>query len=115
MKPRTLYLILCVAGALLPCVRGIRLLSQYGMFSQPLWEQLFSTWASGLSSVDVIVSSVVLWVFIYLEGRRSRMQRLWFPVAASLMLGIAFALPLFLYLREARIQGSMWSGGRCEV
>jgi hypothetical protein len=43
----------------------------------------------------------VLWVFVYIDGRRRRVRHPWAPVAASLAVGVSLALPLFLYLREA--------------
>jgi hypothetical protein len=36
--------------------------------------------------LDVIVSSVVLWTFVLVEGRRADMKRLWAPLAAKLFL-----------------------------
>ncbi len=48
----------------------------------------------------MIVSSLVLWAFVLVEGRRLSMTRLWAPVAANLLVGVSLGLPLFLYLRE---------------
>jgi len=115
MRPKTWYLMLCVAGTLVPCSRFIPFLSQYGLESRLLFEHLFSTSGRGLVGTEAIVSLAALWVLIGIEGRRSQMTRLWVPVAASLLVGVSLGLPLFLYLREARIQGSMFSGGRCEA
>ncbi|MFZ0748481.1 MAG: DUF2834 domain-containing protein, partial [Pyrinomonadaceae bacterium] len=52
--------------------------------------------------MDVIVTTVCLWIFIYFEGRRVRMKNLWAPVIASLTVGVSLGLPLFLFLRESR-------------
>jgi hypothetical protein len=109
MKPKTWYLILCVAGILASCSRFIPLLRQHGLESSLFFEQL------SLFGTEAIVSLAALWVLIGIEGSRSGMKHLWVPVAASLLVGISLGLPLFLYMREARIQASMWSGGRCEV
>jgi hypothetical protein len=48
----------------------------------------------------VIITSVVLWVFVFVEGRQSGIKHLWVPVAANLAVGVSLGLPLFLYLRE---------------
>jgi hypothetical protein len=50
--------------------------------------------------MDVIVSSLVLWALVAIEGRRARVPHLWAPIAASLAVGVSLGLPLFLYLRE---------------
>ena len=59
---------------------------------------------SGFFGLDVIVSAVVLWVFVGSEGRRLGVRGLWAPVAASLLVGVSLGLPLFLYLRERRLE-----------
>jgi len=56
------------------------------------------------ASLDVIVSAVVLWTFVFVEGPRRGVKRLWMPIAASLIVGVSLALPLFLYLRETRAE-----------
>ena len=56
------------------------------------------------ASLDVIVSAVVLWTFVFVEGSRRGVKRLWMPIAASLIVGVSLALPLFLYLRETRAE-----------
>ena len=53
--------------------------------------------------MDVIVSSLVLWTLVFSEGRRLGMKNLWAPVAANLAVGVSLGLPLFLYMREARL------------
>lgn len=65
-------------------------------------EQLFANRVSAFFAMDVIVSSVVLWFFVWIEGRREGVKRLWAPIAASLAVGVSLGLPLFLYLRERR-------------
>lgn len=54
--------------------------------------------------MDVIVSSVVLWVLVAIEGRRAAMRHLWAPVAANLVVGVSLGLPLFLYMREKQLE-----------
>jgi hypothetical protein len=42
-------------------------------------------------------------VFSFQEARRLQMSRWWGYVAATLLVGPSFALPLFLYFRETRL------------
>lgn len=37
------------------------------------------------------------------EGRRAGVRHLWAPIAANLAVGVSLGLPLFLYMREARL------------
>jgi len=104
MNLKTLYLGLCVAGTLLPCWQFLPFLRDHGLNMTPFVEQLFASPVSGFFGMDVIVSSIVLWVFVLTEGRRAGVKHLWAPVAANLAVGVSLGLPLFLYLREKRLE-----------
>jgi hypothetical protein len=106
MKPKSLYLVLCVAGTVLPYSQFVPFLREHGLDVGLFFEQLFSTWIGGFFGLDVIVSSVVLWVLVFTEGRRVGMRHLWAPIVANLAVGVSLGLPLFLYMREARLEGS---------
>ena len=97
---KQLYLGLCVAGTVLPCWQFLPFLRDHGLDLPLFFQQLFATPVSGFFGMDVIVSSVVLWVFVLGEGRRAGVRYLWAPIAANLVVGVSLGLPLFLYLRE---------------
>lgn len=78
-------------------------------------DQLFSNRAGGFFGLDVIISSVVLWVLVVIEGRRAGMKRLWVPIAASLAVGVSLGLPLFLYMREQWLERSGGASARSGV
>ena len=103
MKPKTLYLVLCIAGTVLPYSQFIPFLREHGLDIRLIFEQLFSNRIGGFFGLDVIVSSVVLWVFVLTEGRRIGVKHLWSPIAANLIVGVSLGLPLFLYLREKEL------------
>jgi hypothetical protein len=50
--------------------------------------------------MDVIVSSIVLIWFIEGEGKRLRVRALWLPTVGTLIVGVSFGLPFFLFLRQ---------------
>ena len=102
MAPKHLYLGLCVIGTVLPYTQFVPFLREHGLDLRLFFEQLFATHIGGFFGWDVIVSSVVLWVMVGVEGRRTGIRYRWVPLAASLIVGVSLALPLFLYLREAR-------------
>lgn len=101
MKPKILYLLLCVAGTTLPYWFFIQFLRAHGLNLPLLIEQLFASSISSFFGVDVIVSTICLWLFVYFEGRKARVRNLWAPIVASLLIGVSLGLPLFLYLRES--------------
>jgi len=100
MKPKYMYLGLCVAGSILPLAAFLPFLRAHGFDIREFFDQLFGTSVSSFFGWDVIVSSLVLWTFVLLEGRRLGMARLWAPIAANLVVGVSLGLPLFLYMRE---------------
>lgn len=102
MRPKSLYLGLCVIGTVLPYSQFIPFLQQHSLDLRLFIEQLFANRISSFFALDVIVSSVVLWVMVIVEGRRGGMTRLWAPILANVVVGVSLGLPLFLYMREAR-------------
>ena len=106
MKPKTLYLALCFVGAVLPYSLFVPFLLEHGLDLRLIVEQLFSNRISGSFALDVIVSSIVFWVFVFVEGTRARVANLWAPIAANVVVGLSLGLPLFLYLRERRLESA---------
>ena len=100
MRLGTLYLALAVIGTILPYSAFLPFLQERGLDVGLFVEQLFANRISAFFGWDVIVSSVVLWLFVFTEGRRLRLKHLWMPVAGSLAVGVSLGLPLFLYMRE---------------
>lgn len=98
-----LYLLCAVLGTVLPLSQFLPFLAQNGLDLQLFFRQLFQNNISAFFGLDVIVSSVVLWLFVFSEGRRRGMKNLWMYVACNLMVGVSLALPLFLFSRERKL------------
>lgn len=105
---RQLYLAGAVVGIVLPYAYFLPFLLEHGLDVGLLFSQLFASHISAFFGVDVIVSTLVLWVFVFAEGRRLGMRHLWVYVLCNLTVGVSLALPLFLYVRE----GTMGNNGR---
>lgn len=97
---KILYLLAAVLGAVLPLSQFIPFLKSHGPDLRLFFTLLFGNSVSGFFAMDVIVSSVVLWIFVFSEGRRLGMRRLWLYVVCNLAVGVSLALPLFLLFRE---------------
>ena len=100
MRPKHVYLGLCALGTILPLAAFLPFLRIHGLDPRAFVGQLFATPVSSFFGWDVIVSSLVLWAFVFTDGRRLGIPRLWAPIVANLMVGVSLGLPLFLYLRE---------------
>lgn len=103
MNLRLFFLLLCLLGFALPFSQFIPWLLTNG-FDMPLFvEELFSTRIGAFFGLDVIVSAFVSVVFIISEGKRLKIPHLWLPIAATFCVGVSLGLPLFLYLRQVKI------------
>lgn len=100
-----LYLLLALLGAVLPYSQLVPFLREHGFDLRLLVEQLFANRISAFFGLDVLISSVVLWVFVFVEGRRRKMRHLWVYILSNLAVGVSLALPLFLYGRERTSRG----------
>jgi Terpene cyclase DEP1 len=98
MNCKWVYLVLCALGAGLPYSQFIPWVMENGLHMKCFVQQLFANRVGGFFGLDVLVSAVVLFRFVSLEGNRLQMGRLWLPVTATLAVGVSLGLPLFLYL-----------------
>ena len=94
------YLSLAIAGTILPYYFLVSFLIGYGLNIDRIWNQLFLSELGAFFVMDVLISSIVLWVFVLAEGRRLGMRNLWIYIVANLFVGVSLAFPLFLYSRE---------------
>ena len=103
MTRKYVYLALFIIGTIIPYLAFVPWVFDHGFDISLMVEQLFINRISAFFGLDVIVSTVVLWFFVNWEGRRAGVPQ-WPAIAASLVVGVSSALPLFLFLREGRIQ-----------
>jgi hypothetical protein len=104
MKPKTMYLALCFFGAVLPYWQFVPWVAAHGLNLRLLLQELFANRISAFFGMDVMVSAVVLLVFMRLESRRTEVGKRWLPVLATLTVGVSLGLPLFLYMREQKLE-----------
>ncbi len=100
MKARHFYLIFCLLGIFLPYSQFVPWLLEDGLDLPLFFRELFDNRISTFFAIDVILSAIVLVLFIHSEGKRVRMQLLWLPTIGTLIVGVSFGLPLFLFLRQ---------------
>jgi hypothetical protein len=110
MKLKTIYLVLCVLGVVVPYWQFIPWVAQNGLNMSLFFQQLFVNRISAFFAMDVMVSSVVLLIFARAENSRLGVRGRWLPLIAVLTVGVSLGLPLFLYVRELKLeqgQGAM--------
>src|SRR5260370_34869707 len=92
MQRKTVYLLLCVAGAVLPYWQFVPWVLENGLDISLLLNQLFANRASAFFATDVIVSAGGVFVFVGFE--RSRLgNKWWLPLVAWLNVGVFRGCP----------------------
>jgi len=104
MSRKNLYLVLAILGLLVPYWFFFKFLNTNGFNFSLLVQQLFANDISTFFAMDLIIATVVFWIFMANEATRLRMKNWWLYLLASLVVGLSFAMPIFLYFRERRMQ-----------
>jgi hypothetical protein len=103
---RVFYLIATIIGALLPLSQFVPWVAAHGLALPFMLQLAFGNAIAAFAWLDVLISAAVLLVFIWTEGRRLSLKGLWLPTLGLCLVGVSFALPLFLWMREGRFLAS---------
>jgi hypothetical protein len=107
---KNIYAILAVVGTIGPYIFFARFLSANGLNLSLFVDQLFANDIATFFVVDLLIATVVFWVFATVESRRLPIRYWWISIPATLFVGLSFGLPLFLYLREVSLERQAHSG-----
>jgi hypothetical protein len=94
-----------VIGAVAPYAIFIPYLARHGLNLGEIFAQAVAGPIPLLLTIDILLSSVVFWGFMWAESRRLGMKGWWLLIIPNLLVGLCCALPLFLLWREVRLQG----------
>lgn len=101
---QVIYLLLSIFGFVLPYSQFVPFTIEHGLDIKLFVEQLFANKISVFFGMDVIVSSLTFWAFLFWEGTRLKMSNLWIYVVGNLLVGVSFGLPLFLLIRHRKLK-----------
>lgn len=101
---RAVYLALAVVGLVATWVQNIRyFIVDEGNGITDFFPDGFANAAAASLTSDLIVVSLAAAVFMWVEGRRLGMRALWAYYLLGFGVAMAFAFPLFLSARQARL------------
>ena len=100
------YGVLCLLGVILPLGVFSPWMLENGLNLTLLVTEISNSRVGAFAWLDVIVSAVVLLGFIFFEGKRLGMAKLWLPVLGTCCIGVSLGLPLFLLMRELHLQNN---------
>ena len=55
-------------------------------------------------NADIAVASITFLIWMWIEGRRLGVRRLWLFTVLTFLVAFAFSFPLFLFFREQRLR-----------
>jgi hypothetical protein len=97
---KKIYLVLAILGAFFPWWFFYQFLNGQGFALPTVVSALFVNGATAGFTLDVIISSLVFWIFIFAQARKGGPSPYLF-VIFNLVFGLSCALPAYLYSREA--------------
>jgi hypothetical protein len=100
MSRKNVYLLLCVLGIAVPYSQFLPWLFQNGLDWRLFLASLAANRISLFFVADVLVSAAVLVVFMRKEFVRVKIRGSWITVVGLCLVGVSFAMPMYLYLRE---------------
>lgn len=106
MQSKTIYLILCIAGVVLPYWQFVPWVAAHGLNLHLFLQQLFANRIGGFFGMDVFVSAIALLVFARAEKASLSGFLRWVPLIAVLAVGVSLGLPLLLFLRERKLEAT---------
>lgn len=104
MSRKNVYLLLCVLGIVIPYPLFLPWVFQNGLDWRLFLASLAANRISLFFVADVLVSAVVLVVFTRQELERVRIRNGWIATLGLCLVGVSFALPMYLYLRERELE-----------
>ena len=100
MNYKTLYLILALIGATIPYVFFIGFIQENGLDMMAFLEAAFANGAAGGLTSDLLISSLAFWAVLIKLWRNDKGPAPWIFIIVNLIVGLSFALPLYLFVRH---------------
>lgn len=102
-RRQAILLALTAIGFLVPNAMIGVFTSQHGFAPGAYFGAWFDSLPAAQLAADLSIAFLAFALWAAWEGRRLQMRSWWVPVPASLLVGLCFALPLFLFLRERKL------------
>jgi hypothetical protein len=102
------YASFAAAGAIVPWFFNIKYMQQSAKLLTPVAWLMggFINPLTGSITSDFLIGTTPVLVWMVVEARRLAMKRWWFYVVTTFLVAFAFACPLFLLMREARLRAT---------
>lgn len=103
MSKSLIYIVLCVVGAVVPMVFFVPWFAENGVMLVPFVKALFVNGPAGGFTADLLISSLVFWIWMWDDSRKHGVGFIGLPIVANLCVGLSLGLPLYLWMREKKL------------
>ena len=94
---KNIYLILAVIGAIVPYLFFYQFIQEFGIDLPLFMRSLFVNGAAGGFSADLLIASLVFWLFMFDRAKKLATPKPYLFVVINLTIGLSCALPAYLY------------------
>ena len=98
-------LLLAIVGFAVPNAMVVAFAIDHGVDLARYFGDWFDTLPAAQLTADLAICCVAFIGWTSWDGARSGVERWWITIPAAGLVGLCFAIPLYLYLRERRIAG----------
>jgi hypothetical protein len=106
MTRKNIFFVLAILGFIAPYYFFLQLPIENGFDLPALLQPLFANNFMKGVAMDLTVSVIAFWTYVFVEANRLQMKNPWVYLLATLLVGLSFALPLFLYFRERKLEAN---------
>ncbi len=99
---RKIYLTLAILGGIIPYLFFFKFIQVEGLNLPLFMESLFVNGAAGGFSADLLFTSFVFWLFMFLQAKESNGPKPYLFIFLNLAIGLSCALPAYLYAKETK-------------
>jgi len=99
-KLKQIYFVAFVLGTVIPTYFAVTFMVHNGIDIIGFIDGLFANYASSTFSSDLLLSSFIFWIFMYVDSRNRKVPHVAWFMLLNLCIGLSSALPLYLYFRE---------------
>jgi len=105
---KKLYLSLAIIGFIVPNILVAMESMESGnilLYSNPIatLEGMFANRISTIFMIDLLFAVVVFFIWTYIDSKKAKVQKIGLVWVLTMLLGLAGAFPLYLYLKEKAI------------
>ncbi len=115
---KKLYLVLTIAGFIAPSILVAVESFETGnvlLYGNPAatFEGMFANRISSIFAMDLLFSVLVFFVWSFIESKRVELKGVGWLWLITMLFGLAGGIPLFLYIREVRLESLRGGAVKC--